>query len=129
MSWLDSDGKDNGKWSILGVDPKEIICSRDINNLHIENNPFFKLKTIEKGFWIGWLNYEAGAYIEPKNPDSLYYKKLEDTDIETLMDFKFPSGFVNVAKPIGWEYKKDTKGEQEKCDKNKIIQEGPYVDI
>ena len=67
LAWLDSDGKDNGKWSILGVNPKEIICSRDINNLDIDNNPFFKLRNIDRGFWIGWLNYEAGAYIEPKN--------------------------------------------------------------
>ena len=68
LSWLDSDGKDNGEWSILGVEPKEIICSRDITNLNIDNNPFLKLKKIKKGFWIGWLNFEAGAYIEPKNP-------------------------------------------------------------
>ncbi len=68
LAWLDSDGKDNGEWSILGVNPKEIITSRDINNLDIYNNPFNKLKKIKKGFWIGWLNYEAGAYIEPKNP-------------------------------------------------------------
>ena len=33
LSWLDSDGKDNGEWSFLGVNPKEIICSRNINNL------------------------------------------------------------------------------------------------
>ncbi len=68
LSWLDSDGKDNGEWSFLGVNPKEIICSRDINNLDSDNNPFLKLKNIKKGFWIGWLNFEAGAYIEPKNP-------------------------------------------------------------
>ncbi len=68
LSWLDSDGKDNGEWSILGVNPKEIICSRDINNLNIDNNPFFKLEKIDRGFWMGWLNFEAGAYIEPKNP-------------------------------------------------------------
>ncbi len=68
LSWLDSDGKENGEWSFLGVNPKEIICSRDISNLDSENNPFLKLKKIEKGFWIGWLNFEAGAYIEPKNP-------------------------------------------------------------
>ncbi len=68
LSWLDSDGKDNGEWSFLGVNPKKVICSRDLNNLDINNNPFFKLKNIEKGFWIGWLNFEAGAYIEPKNP-------------------------------------------------------------
>ncbi len=68
LSWLDSDGKVNGEWSILGVNPKEIVCSRDITNLDIDNNPFFKLKNIDQGFWIGWLNFEAGAYIEPKNP-------------------------------------------------------------
>ena len=68
LSWLDSDGKENGEWSILGVNPKEIISSRDVDNLNSDNNPFLKLKKIEKGFWIGWLNYEAGAYIEPKNP-------------------------------------------------------------
>ena len=68
LSWLDSDGKENGEWSFLGVNPKEIISSKDINNLDSNNNPFFKLQNIEKGFWIGWLNFEAGAYIEPKNP-------------------------------------------------------------
>ena len=68
LSWLDSDGKNNGQWSILGVKPKEIICSRDISNLNIDNNPFLKLKNIDRGFWMGWLNFEAGAYIEPKNP-------------------------------------------------------------
>ena len=46
LSWLDSDGKDNGEWSILGVNPKEIICSRNISNLDKDNNPFFKLKNI-----------------------------------------------------------------------------------
>ena len=63
LSWLDSDGKDNGEWSILGVNPKEIICSRNISNLDKDNNPFFKLKNINRGFWIGWLNFEAGALI------------------------------------------------------------------
>ena len=77
LSWLDSDGKDHGEWSFLGVNPKEIIYSRDINNLDSDNNPFLKLKNIEKGFWIGWLNFEAGAYIEPKNP-------WKDSEISTL---------------------------------------------
>ncbi len=77
LSWLDSDGKENGEWSILGVNPKKIFCSRDISNLDINNNPFLKLEKIEKGFWIGWLNYEAAAYIEPKNP-------WKNNDISTL---------------------------------------------
>ena len=68
LAWLDSDGKENGEWSIIGIKPKKIIQSRDINNLDKTNNPFNNLKNIEKGFWIGWLSYEAGVYIEPKNP-------------------------------------------------------------
>ena len=68
LAWLDSDGKENGKWSIIGIKPKKTIQSRDINNLDKTNNPFNNLKNIEKGFWIGWLSYEAGVYIEPKNP-------------------------------------------------------------
>jgi len=68
LAWLDSDGKENGEWSIIGIKPKQIIESRDINNLNNNNNPFNNLKDINEGFWIGWLSYEAGAYIEPKNP-------------------------------------------------------------
>ena len=68
LAWLDSDGNENGEWSIIGIKPKKIIQSRDINNLDKTNNPFNNLKKIEKGFWIGWLSYEAGVYIEPKNP-------------------------------------------------------------
>jgi len=68
LAWLDSDGKENGEWSIIGIKPKKTIQSRNINNLDKTNNPFNNLKNIEKGFWIGWLSYEAGVYIEPKNP-------------------------------------------------------------
>ena len=68
LAWLDSDGKENGEWSIIGINPKKIIQSRDINNLDKTNNPFNNLKNIEQVFWIGWLSYEAGVYIEPKNP-------------------------------------------------------------
>jgi len=67
LAWLDSDGKENGEWSIIGIKPKKIIQSRDNNNLDKTNNPFNNLRYIEKGFWIGWLSYEAGVYIEPKN--------------------------------------------------------------
>ena len=68
LAWLDSDGKENGEWSFIGIKPKKIIQSRDINNLDKMNNPFNHLKDISEGFWIGWLSYEAGVYIEPKNP-------------------------------------------------------------
>jgi len=63
LSWLDSNGIENGEYSFLGVNPKTIIYS---NNDNCEN-PFEKLSQIDKGFWIGWLSYEAGAWIEPNN--------------------------------------------------------------
>ena len=68
LAWLDSDGTENGEWSIIGFKPKKIIQSKDINNFKKDNNPFNNLKNIQEGFWMGWLSYEAGAYIEPKNP-------------------------------------------------------------
>ena len=68
LSWLDSDGSDTGKYSFLGIQPKKIICSRN-KIKHIEcDNPFEKLKKIDSGFWIGWISYEAGYWLEPKNP-------------------------------------------------------------
>ena len=63
LAWLDSDGKENGEWSIIGIKPKKIIQSRDINNLDKTNNPFNNLKNIEKGFWI-------------QNPFSIFFKLL-----------------------------------------------------
>ena len=64
LSWLDSDGLENGEYSYLGVNPKTIITTK--NNMG--ENPFEQLKQINEGFWIGWLSYEAGFWIEPKNP-------------------------------------------------------------
>ena len=68
LSWLDSDGSDNGKYSFLGIQPKKIIYSQNKINKINHDNPFEKLKKIEEGFWMGWLSYEAGYWLEPKNP-------------------------------------------------------------
>jgi len=38
LAWLDSDGKENGEWSIIGIKPKKTIHSRDISNLDKANN-------------------------------------------------------------------------------------------
>ncbi len=32
LAWLDSDGKENGEWSIIGFKPKKIIESRNLDN-------------------------------------------------------------------------------------------------
>tara|TARA_Y100001978_G_scaffold202638_1_gene224468 strand:- start:901 stop:2208 length:1308 start_codon:yes stop_codon:yes gene_type:complete len=61
LSWLDSNGIENGEYSFLGVNPIKIIS---LNNNTFEN-PFKSLKQLDKGFWMGWLSYEAGSWIEP----------------------------------------------------------------
>ena len=68
--WLDGDGSHQGRWVTLGVDPIEQICCRDdLSNIEqTNNNPFDCLKNLSPGHWTGWLSYEAGAWIEPKNP-------------------------------------------------------------
>tara|TARA_B100000900_G_C20565004_1_gene710649 strand:+ start:311 stop:1621 length:1311 start_codon:yes stop_codon:yes gene_type:complete len=67
FAWLDSDKSENGEWSILGVNPKDVISCKKEKNISNENSPFKKLKKIQNGFWMGWLSYEAGAWLEPKN--------------------------------------------------------------
>ena len=73
MSWLDSDGGENGEFSYLGLNPKKIISTNKYDN----ENPFEKLRKIDKGFWIGWMSYEAGSWLEPKN-------KWQESDMATL---------------------------------------------
>jgi len=63
LSWLDSNGLENAEYSFLGVNPKTIISSKKDDC----NNPFEKLKQIDQGFWMGWISYEAGSWIEPNN--------------------------------------------------------------
>jgi len=60
LSWLDSNGSENAEYSFLGANPKTIISSSN-------DNPFEKLAKIDQGFWMGWLSYEAGSWIEPSN--------------------------------------------------------------
>ena len=66
LSWLDSDGSEHGKYSFLGIKPKQIIYARNKINQIDFDNPFEKLQKIEDGFWMGWLSYEAGYWLEPK---------------------------------------------------------------
>ncbi len=63
LSWLDSNGLENAEYSFLGVNPKIIISSKNYDG----DNPFEKLTQINQGFWMGWLSYEAGSWIEPNN--------------------------------------------------------------
>ena len=74
-------------------------------------------------------NKRYGHYKSPVDGYELYYQHLTDLEMDKIMSFRFPSGFTSVAKPLGWEYLKDAKGEQEKYDRQKIFTEGPINDI
>ncbi|MBK16717.1 MAG: aminodeoxychorismate synthase component I [Prochlorococcus sp. SP3034] len=77
FSWLDSDGSETGEWSLLGVRPQTIISCRKGKKIKEKDNPFQKLQKIDQGFWMGWLSYEAGAWLEMKN-------KWQNNEIATL---------------------------------------------
>lgn len=63
LVWLDGDGTDLGRWSVLGVAPRELVQCRD-------QDPFGALTDLAAGggHWMGWLAYEAGAWVEPAGP-------------------------------------------------------------
>ena len=63
LVWLDGDGTDLGRWSVLGVAPRELVVCRD-------QDPFGSLAQMAAGggHWMGWLAYEAGAWVEPAGP-------------------------------------------------------------
>ena len=60
LVWLDGDGSDLGRWSVLGVAPRELVVCRD-------QDPFGALAAMVAGggHWMGWLAYGAGAWVEP----------------------------------------------------------------
>ena len=74
-------------------------------------------------------NKRYGHYLEAQDESGLYYNHLNNEEIERLMSYRFPSGFTTVAKPIGWEYAKAENNDQMKCDREKILSEGPVSNI
>lgn len=70
-----------------------------------------------------------GYYIKAASKDNLYYETLSEEKIKDLNSRDFPSSFVDIAMPIGWDYAKEPCGEQKKYPQAKIIQEGPTEDI
>ncbi len=74
FAWLDGDGTDLGRWVTLAINPIEQFCCRGLPDETDDKNPFEILEHLSQGYWIGWLSYEAGAWIEQSNlwkPDSM----------------------------------------------------------
>ena len=70
LVWLDGDGSDLGRWARLGFNPEQSVCSRGLPGSSGGQDPFAALANLERpgeggGSWMGWLAYEAGAWVEP----------------------------------------------------------------
>jgi len=66
-----------------------------------------------------------GYYVPPDEKSGLYYELLTDDEYDFLMENSIPSSFLELAKPINWQYARDEKGDLRKYDKTEIRNEGP----
>ena len=67
LVWLDSDGSPQGSCSRLGLAPLEQRICRGLPGEAGASDPFALLADLaaDGGHWMGWLSYEAGAWVEP----------------------------------------------------------------
>jgi len=67
LVWLDGDGSGLGRWSRIGIHPLEQQVCRGLPGTPGAGDPFVALAAMEAsgGQWMGWLAYEAGAWVEP----------------------------------------------------------------
>ena len=64
---LEGDGSPLGRRCVLGVAPLEQVCCRGLPGDAAATDPFAQLSGMVAagGGWLGWLAYEAGAWVEP----------------------------------------------------------------
>ncbi len=64
---LEGDGSPLGRQAILAIDPLEAIVCRGLPGGVGATDPFATLEALAAGggSWLGWLSYEAGAWVEP----------------------------------------------------------------
>jgi para-aminobenzoate synthetase component 1 len=70
LVWLDGDGSNLGRWALLAVAPIRIERCVGLPGSDGSRDPFALLQecfqaTAAAGTWLGWLAYEAGAWVEP----------------------------------------------------------------
>lgn len=67
LVWLDSDGTAQGQRSLLAVAPLEQRQCRGLPGEPGASDPFALLTELAASGepWLGWLSYEAGAWVEP----------------------------------------------------------------
>jgi para-aminobenzoate synthetase component 1 len=66
LVWLDGDGSSQGRRSVLGLAPLEQRVCRGLPGQAGAEDPFAALAALAAsgGHWMGWLSYEAGAWVE-----------------------------------------------------------------
>ncbi|MEB3324558.1 MAG: anthranilate synthase component I family protein [Cyanobacteriota bacterium] len=64
---LEGDGSRLGRHAVLGVEPLEVVECRGVPGGVGAADPFARLAAMAAsgGSWLGWLGYEAGAWVEP----------------------------------------------------------------
>jgi para-aminobenzoate synthetase component 1 len=67
LVWLDGDGSQLGGHSFLAIEPQAEVCCRGLPGDAEARDPFAVLAELQNdgGRWLGWLGYEAAAWLEP----------------------------------------------------------------
>jgi para-aminobenzoate synthetase component 1 len=67
LVWLDGDGSALGRFSRLAMDPQQEVVCRGLPGDPGSADPLAALARLQAdgGIWLGWLAYEAGAWLEP----------------------------------------------------------------
>ena len=68
LVWLDGDGSDLGRRAVLAAGPEQILRCDGLPDDAGASDPFAALQQAfsdSPGTWLGWLSYEAGAWVEP----------------------------------------------------------------
>ncbi|MEL0170350.1 MAG: anthranilate synthase component I family protein, partial [Synechococcus sp.] len=68
LVWLDGDGSQRGRYAVLAAGPSEQVRCDGLPGDPGASDPFAALQQAfarGAGHWLGWLSYEAAAWIEP----------------------------------------------------------------
>jgi len=69
-------------------------------------------------------NVRYGHYLPPASGET-YYENLSNEEYERLTSRSVPAGFINIARPVGWNYAVSDDGDQKKYSQANIMFEGP----
>ncbi len=64
-----------------------------------------------------------GQYSEPPHKSGLYYQHIDEKDYLDLQSGDSPLSFIDIAKPLSWNYAKNEIGDQKKYSQKAIMEE------